>query len=217
MTRRSSRKMTQIDHICGVILPPGSNYIRRNLLKGTDVVRPNCDHRREGNTHGTGNMSKRWRRNLLHLPEWELPRFDDIEYELIEKLAAIARRKGTETESLENGFSFFLHGRLRKMVEFAVDETIEYWLKGLGDGNNGDWPELCVELPYLERGEKTEPLTLTYCVQTSRDVRTELNRTTFEDVLSRILECAIPGDRLPSRARIVAARLRELAQQLEAL
>ncbi len=162
-------------------------------------------------------MSKRRRGHILDLPEWELPRLDDIEYELIEKLAAIARRKGTESESLEDGFSFYLHGRLRKVVESAVNETIEYWLKGFGDGHNGDWPQLCVELPYLERGEKTEPLTLTYCVQSRQDTRTELNRTTLEDVLSRILEDVRPEDRLASRARTVAARLHELADRIEAL
>lgn len=166
---------------------------------------------------GDGKMSKRRRRNLLDLLEWELPRLDDIEFALVERLAAIARRKGTESESLEDAFSFYLHKRLRKVVESAVNETIEYWLEGCGDGYNGDWPELCVELPYLERGEKAEPLTLTYCVQSRHDVRTELNRTTLEDVLSRILEGANPEDPLASRARIVAARLRELADQIEAL
>lgn len=140
-----------------------------------------------------------------------------MESGLIEQLAVSARRKGTDTESLEDGFSFFLHSRLMKVVESAVVETIEYWLKGLGDENNGDWPERCVEPPYPERGENTERLTLTYRVQTSRDVRMELNRTTFEDVLPRILAGASPGDRSPSRARIVVARLRELARRPDAL
>lgn len=162
-------------------------------------------------------MSKKRHRRFLILPEWELPRLDDIEYELIEKLAAIARRKGTESESLEDGFSFFLHRRLRKVVESAVNETIEYWLKGFGDGNNGNWPELCVELPYLEHGKKVDPLTLTYCVQSREDTRTELNRTTLEDVFLRVLEDVYLEDPVASRARVVAARLHELADRIEVL
>lgn len=36
-------------------------------------------------------------------------------------------------------------------LKTAVNETIEYWLKGLGDGNDGRWPELTVELTSASR------------------------------------------------------------------
>src|SRR6185312_7294504 len=62
---------------------------------------------------------------------------------LVEGLAASARAKRIGSESLEDVFSELLHKRLLKLVESAVNETVEYWLKGLGDGNNGRWPELC--------------------------------------------------------------------------
>lgn len=92
-----------------------------------------------------------------------------------------------------------------------------YWLKGLGDGHDGRFPELCVELPYLEHGEITDPLTLTYCVDNGDETRTELNRTTLEAVLSRYLEAVDLPARIPGRARVVAAKLRELAHKLEEL
>lgn len=95
-----------------------------------------------------------------------------------------------------------LHSRLRELAECAVNETLEYWLKGLSDGDNGSWPELCVELPYLEHGEVTEPLSLTYCVDSAHDTRIELNRTTLGTVLSRFFANPDPPARLrPSKGR----------------
>jgi hypothetical protein len=154
---------------------------------------------------------------VLNLPDWELPRLDDLEYTLVEELAAKARWVGLGSGSLKDAFYELLHDRLRQLAESAVGEVIEYWLKGLGDGNNGRWPELCVELPYLEHGEITEPLTLTYSVDNADDTRTELNRTTLEAVMSRFFDNDDQPARIPGRARIVAAKLRELAQKLEAL
>ncbi|HXR89563.1 MAG TPA: hypothetical protein VN750_04695 [Steroidobacteraceae bacterium] len=162
-------------------------------------------------------MNAERRSYVLNLPEWELPRLDDLEFALVEELAARARAKRINSESLEDVFSELLHNRLLTLVESAVNETIEYWLKGLGDGNDGHWPELRVELPYLEHREITEPLTLTYCVDNGDDTRTELNRTHLGAVMARFLEDADPPARLRGRARVVADELRQLAQKLEEL
>lgn len=162
-------------------------------------------------------MNTERRPYVLNLPEWELPRLDRLEFELVEELAAAARVRRIDRESLEDTFSELLHPRLLKFVESAANEAIEYWLKGLGDGNNGDSPELNVELPYLEHREITEPLTLTYCVTNGDDTRTELSRTNLGAVMARFLEDADPPARLRGRARVVADELRRLAQKLEAL
>jgi len=154
---------------------------------------------------------------VLNLPDWELPHLDDLEWTLVESLAAQVRLKGTGSESLEDALHELLHERLLQLVERAVNETIEYWLKGLGDGNDGRWPELCVEIPYLEHGDATEPLTLAYRVENADGTRTELNRTTLGAVLSRILEEPSPSAPQTDRVRALAAELRQLAQRLEDL
>lgn len=163
-------------------------------------------------------MNAEQRPFVLNLPGWELPRFEDQEWPVIEALAAKARATGARSESLKDGFYQVLHGRLTRLVESAVNETIEYWLQGLGDGNNGYCPELCVEFPYLEHSEVIEPLMLTYCVDNADDTRTELNRTTLEAVLAPFLESVDPPSQLlRGRAKVVAAKLRALAEQLEEL
>lgn len=166
---------------------------------------------------GTKIMNPKRRRYVLNLLEWELPRLDDLEYTLVEDLAAKARWKGLGSGSLKDAFSDVLHDRLRQLAECAVNETIEYWLKGLGDGNDGRWPELCVELPYLEHREVAEPLTLTYCVDNGDDTRTELNRTSLGAVMARFLDDGDPAAQPRGRARVVADELRQLAQKLEEL
>lgn len=75
-------------------------------------------------------MNKERRSYVLNLPEWELPQSDDLEFALVEELAAISRAKRINSESLEDVFSELLHKRLLKLVESAVNETLEYWLKG---------------------------------------------------------------------------------------
>lgn len=162
-------------------------------------------------------MNKQRRSYVLNLPDWELPRLDELEFALVEELAITARSKRINSDSLEDAFSELLHNRLAKLVESAVNETIEYWLKGLGDGNDGDWPELRVELPYLEHREITDPLTLTYCVDNGDDTRTELNRTSLGAVMARFLDDPDPPARLRGRAKVVAEELRQLAQKLEKL
>ena len=109
--------------------------------------------------------------------------------------------------------SLFLD-RLREIAGTAVNEILEYWLKGLVDGCNGQFPELCVELPYLERREGTDPLTLVYCVDNEDGSRTELNRVTLTSVLERILDDVVsPAD--PARLKVVASEFRALARMLE--
>jgi len=154
---------------------------------------------------------------VLDLPDWELPHLDDLEWTLVEALVTEVRLKGTGSDSLEDALHEVLHERLLGLVERGVNETIEYWLKGLGDGNDGRWPELCVELPYLEHGEATEPLTLSYRVENADGTRMELNRTTLDAVIVRLLEDADPVARRSDRAKVMAAQLRQLAQKLEEL
>lgn len=155
------------------------------------------------------------RRYVLNLPDWDLPRLDDLEWPLVERLAQTARVRRLGDGSLEDALYDVIHGSLAQLAETTVNETIEYWLKGLGDGNNGRWPELCVELPYLERRETTAPLTLAYRVDNTDGSRTELNWTTLDSVINRLLEDADPPSSLKGRARIVAFALRQLADKLE--
>lgn|SRR5579883_1899382 len=151
---------------------------------------------------------------VLNLPDWELPHLDEMEWTLVERLAEAARRRSFRPELLKDELYHALHGSLMELVECAVNETIEYWLKGLGDGNDGRWPELCVELPYLEQGEAADPLTLTYCVENGDGTRTELNRTTLGAVVSRALDTTT-SPAVRGRARIMAFALQKLAERLE--
>jgi hypothetical protein len=150
---------------------------------------------------------------LLNLPEWDLPRLESLEWKLVERLAESARVRRLRAESLEDVFYEVIHDSLTELVERAVNETLEYWLQGLGDGNNGRWPELCVQLPYLEQGEDTQPLALAYSVDNGGGARIELNRTTLDAVVSRFLDDA--GAQLPNRVRMVALALRQLAEKLD--
>lgn len=155
------------------------------------------------------------RRYVLNLPDWDLPRLDDLEWKVVEQLVASVRIRRLGTHSLEDIFHDILHDSLLELAETAVNETIEYWLKGLGDGNNGRLPEFCIELPYIEQGEDTESLTLTYCVDNGNGTRTELNRTTLDAVMSRFFDGDHEPTQLPSRARMVAFALHQLAGKLE--
>ncbi len=196
---------------------PESGYFYQNsqaigvAFCGPAVVRSRC--------HATGVSTTNTQQPpyVLNLPDWELPHLDDLEWTLVESLAAQVRLQGAGSESLEDALHEQLHEQLLKVVERAVNETIEYWLKGLGDGNDGDWPELSIELPYLEHGDATEPLTLVYRVENADGTRTELNRTTLGAVLSRILEETSPPIRRTDRARAMAGELRQLAERLEDL
>ncbi len=158
-------------------------------------------------------MRKPRRDLLLNLPDWDLPRLDTLEWRLVERLAEGVRVRRLRAESLEDVLHEALHETLLELVSSAVNETLEYWLQGLGDGNNGRWPELCVELPYLEHGEDADPLTLSYSVDNGGGTRIELNRTTLGAVISGFLARTDP--QRPSRVRMMALALRQLAENLE--
>ena len=57
-------------------------------------------------------MNAELRPFVLNLPEWELPRFEDQEWPVIDALAAEVRAAGTRSESLKDGLYQILHGRL---------------------------------------------------------------------------------------------------------
>lgn len=109
-------------------------------------------------------MNAPQRRYVLDLADWELPRVEALEWALAEHLVTAARATRLRREALADAFHVLITSRVRALAETAVNEAIEYWLKGLGDGNDGRWPELTVELPYLEHGDVCEPLTLSYRV-----------------------------------------------------
>jgi len=155
-------------------------------------------------------------RYLVNLLEWDLPRLENLEWRLVERLAESVRVRRLGAESLEDVIRDVLHDSLVELVESATNETLEYWLKGLGDGNNGRWPELCVEFPYLEHGEPSEPLTMVYSVDNGDGTRIELNRTTLEAVVSRFFDGRDLSARRPSRAKMVVFALRRLADKLDA-
>lgn len=155
------------------------------------------------------------RQYVRDLKTWDLPRLEDLEERLIEEFAAKARVVFLDGERSGGGQlrALFLD-RLRELAGTAVNEILEYWLKGLTDGWNGQFPQLCVELPFLERGEGTDPLALAYCVDNEDGSRTELNRVTLTSVLERVIDDPVsPAD--PARLRMAAGELRALARTLE--
>jgi len=153
---------------------------------------------------------------LVNLLEWDLPRLENLEWRLVERLAESVRVRRLGAESLEDVIRDILHDSIIELVESAANETLEYWLKGLGDGHNGRWPELCVELPYLEHDESSEPLTMVYSVDNGEGTRIELNRTTLEAVMSRFFDGSDLSARWSSRAKMVVFALRRLADKLDA-
>jgi hypothetical protein len=87
------------------------------------------------------------------LKGWELPRSEDLQDQLLEELIAKARIPYFDRDSLGDEFQHRLVDGLRELTQSMVNETIEYWLRGLADGHDGRFPELSVEFPYLERDE----------------------------------------------------------------
>lgn len=146
------------------------------------------------------------------LKTWDLPRLEDLEEKVVAEFADKARIVFLDRERSEGQLHTLFLDRLRELVGVAVNEVVEYWVKGLADGNDGQFPEFCVELPYLERGENTDALTFAYCVDNEDGTRTELNRVTLERVLVRILEGDVGTS---SQLRVVAAELRALAARVE--
>jgi hypothetical protein len=131
-------------------------------------------------------MEQQQGKYVRDLKGWELPRLEDLEIKLVDELT------GT-----------------------VVNETIEYWLRGLADGNDGRFPELSVEFPYLERNESTDALTVAYCVDNEDGTRTEPNRATLERVLMRVVENDPAREHMKQRVKVVASELRVLAAKLE--
>lgn len=152
---------------------------------------------------------------VTDLKGWELPRLQDLEDKLVEELVAEAP-SGFDRKGLgEELYDRFLH-RLRELAQTVINETIEYWLKGLADGNGGAFPEFCVAFPYLERADAVDALTVVYSVDNENGTRTELVRTTLADAVMRYVEhdSAAPDD-MRHRARVFAAELRALAARIE--
>jgi hypothetical protein len=89
--------------------------------------------------------------------------------------------------------------------------------EGLTDGNDGAYPELCVEFPYLQHNESVDALTMDYCVDNQDGTRTRLLRTDMRTALTELLErIDDDGTGLECRlAKVMAAELRALAQQVE--
>jgi hypothetical protein len=131
----------------------------------------------------------------------------------MEEFARDVRVVFLEEERQEGRIRVLFLDRLRQMAGMAVNEILEYWVKGLADGNGGHFPELCVELPYLERDGDVEPLTLAYCVDNEDDTRTELHQIPLLRVIERILDS--PRQVSAVRLEAVARELRLLARTLE--
>lgn len=160
-------------------------------------------------------MQPQRNRYVRDLVAWQLPRLEDLEDRIVEELATEARGILVKRAGFEEELYSLLLNRLRELAGTAVNETIEYWLKGLADGNDGQFPECSVEFPYLERNENTNSLTLAYCVDNEDGTRTELNRVTLERALMRAVEAqSAPGD-ATARLKVVACELRVLAARLE--
>lgn len=153
------------------------------------------------------------RQYVGELKAWDLPRLEELEDQLTAEFAGRARLVFLEFERSGGQLHTLFLERLREMAGVAVNEILEYWFKGFGNGCNGESPELCIELPYLERAEGGDPLTLAYCVDNDDGSRTELIRVGLARVLCRILDSASMMN--PSRIRVVASELRNLAKALE--
>jgi len=146
---------------------------------------------------------------------WELPRLEEVENKLVDDLAREARVLLAKRGGSREKIYALCVDRFRELAATAVNEVIEYWLKGLVDGNDGEFPEVCVEFPYLERDENTEALTVAYCVDNEDGTRTELNRATLEAVLMRLLENQVTPEQTTRRAKVVVSELRTLAAKIE--
>jgi hypothetical protein len=160
-------------------------------------------------------MQQQQGKYVRDLKAWELPRLDDLEEKVVEELAVKARAIYVDRDGFSEELYTLLLDRLRELAGTAVNEIIEYWLKGLVDGNDGQFPEFCVEFPYLERNENADALTVAYCVDNEDGTRTELNRTTLERALMRLLERETAPDQAKRRVKVVACELRALAEKLE--
>jgi hypothetical protein len=156
-------------------------------------------------------------RYVTELGSWDLLRVEELEGRLLDELITKTRPEVLSPEVLgEELYGVFL-ARLREIAGVVVNETIEYWLKGLTDGHNGRYPELCLEFPYLQHNERVDALTIDYCVDNQDGTRTRLHRIDLRTALTGIVERIHEdtGVELTLAKVVVAAELRALAQQLE--
>jgi len=160
-------------------------------------------------------MKKPPRKYITRLPEWELPRLEDRAYDLVNEIATNATIRYFGREALGDKFYELFLDRICELAQLGANEAIEYWLKGLADGNNGRFPAMCVELPFLERREPIDPLSIAYCVDNEDGSRTELLRVPLAKVLDRALQENGASADLCLRRRAVVASLRKLARTLE--
>jgi len=160
-------------------------------------------------------MMKHQGKFVRNLVAWELLRTEELESAIVDELTGKARALYFDRELFAEEFYVVFLDRLRELAAAAVNETIEYWAKGLADGNDGKYPELCVELPYLERAEAVNPLTMAYCVDNEDGTRTELLRVTLGSVVNHLLEGEGPWKSRKHGLQLVAAELKAPAQELE--
>jgi hypothetical protein len=160
-------------------------------------------------------MEQKQRNYVQDLKAWDLLRLEELEIKLVDELVA-AKPRVTYFDREHLGEELHAHflDRLRDLAGTAVIESIDYWMKGLADGHDGEFPELCFEFPYLQRYEDVDALTVAYCIDNEDGTRTELNRVTLERVLTELLKNDPPAC-MKRRARVTAAKLRDLAERIE--
>lgn len=151
---------------------------------------------------------------VRNLRAWSLPGVEDLEDELVDELAAKARTLYFDRGFFAEEFYSVFVDRLRAVAGTISNTVIDYWAKGYTDGNDGEYPELCVEFPYLQRNEDVDPLTVAYLVDNGDKTRTELNRVALDKALIELLEND-PPEHVERRAMVTAAKLRELADKIE--
>ena len=151
---------------------------------------------------------------VWNLKAWSLPRIEDLEDQLVDELAAKARVLYFDRGLFAEEFYCVFLDRLREIARVISNTVIDYWARGYADGNDGKFPELCVEFPYLEQNEDVDPLTVVYCIDNDDQTRTELNRVSLDAALMQILTRNSQPN-MTQRARLTAAKLRELADKME--
>ena len=151
---------------------------------------------------------------IRNLKAWSLPRVEDLEDQLVDELAAKARAMYFDRALFAEEFYPVFVDRLREVAGTISNTVIDYWAKGYADGNDGQYPELCVEFPYLQQNEDVDPLTIAYLVDNEDLSRTELNRVSLDKVLIELLDND-PPEHVERRAMVTAAKLRELADKIE--
>jgi len=104
-------------------------------------------------------MKKPKNQYVVNLEDWSLPQTEDLEHDLIHALIAkICKaslgigqlgpgRLSEQIEKREEQLYELLHSGIRKLAEALMNETVDIWLKGLGDGYEGKYPQFCVEFP----------------------------------------------------------------------